>query len=606
MASKRPVVANLDFDSIKQDMIEYFQNREEFADYNFTGSGLNMLMDVLAYNTHYNALTANFLMNEMFLDTALMRNNVASIAKMLNYQPRSARASYTTVTLSVPRADAESNFYVIPAGSVFNARSGNESFNFFNIQDYTVQFGSDVGASSSVNIDVDIYEGAFFTQRFVNNGLNEFPEFSLLNENVDTTTLTVSVNGEKFEQLTPEQEGLNTASSTSKVFWVEETRDNSHKIVFGNGVIGKSLAVGDEIVATYLVTNGADANGISNFSVTIAGRSDIRISGTPSASGGGSAPEGVREIKRNAPHWYQSQYRAVTEKDYEAITRKKFGDIQAINVFGGEKVNRPGKVFIAIKPNTSDSLSDAVKQKLVNEFLSESNVVTVTPEIVDPLFVDIILKTVVVYDNSLLVTNDSVLKTKVLQLFTNFNTQYIGDFLSTFRMSSLTSEINDLDSAIVSSNSRISLRASVTSTNQSLNRNNFSFFNKIYHPEDGYKSSTGGVLSSNYFTRVGRTFQSAFDEDGNGNIRLFDLIDGVKVFVNNFAGTINYETGEINITIDLDAEDGVIEFTVVPDSFDVISDNDTILRIATAASQVEVVEKDQTAILKNLNLSRSS
>jgi len=597
----RPVVSDLDFQSIKDDMITYFKNRPEFADYEFAGSGLNLLMDILAYNTHYNSLAANFMLNESFIDTALVRSNVVSLAKSLNYLPRTAKCSTTKIKLNVPRLSNE-GFFVIPAGSLFKATSGSLTFNFYTIQDYTVNFSS---AQSSNTITVDVFEGKLFTQRFVHTDkTTEFPAFDLGYTNIDNSTLTVSVNGTKFNQVTPEEEGIVGQNRNSELYFVEETRDRTLKIIFGNNVIGKKLNISDEIIATFLQSSGEAANGVKSFSVNVPGRTDITISGTPNISQNGQSPESIQEIKDNAPHWYQAQFRAVTENDYSALLKNKFSDIQSINVYGGEKVNQPGKVFIAIKPKSGDKLTASTKDTLLTTILNKSSVVTVRPEFVDPFILKVVLKTVAIYDDTKLVTNRAALKARITSLLSNLNTVYLGEFLNNFRESYLSSQIQDLDSAIESSNTRVSLRVDNKVTGGTLAFYNWTYNNKLYHPNDGFNSANGGILSTNLFLREGRTNQSGFDEDGFGNIRLFDIVDDKKITVEPNAGTINYETGAITIQ-DFDPTDTTIEFTVIPDSFDVQADNNIILQVATDDSIVDVLEKNETATIKNLNISRS-
>lgn len=597
----RPIVSDLDFQSIKDDMISYFKDRPEFADYEFAGSGLNLLMDILAYNTHYNALAANFALNESFIDTALIRSNVVSLAKSLNYLPRSARSSTTKINLNVPRISNE-GFYVIPAGSTFKASGGGQTFNFYTIEDYTVNFTS---AATANNITVDIYEGKLSTQRFVHTDTTiEFPGFDLGQTNIDTTTLTVTVNGVKYEQITPENEGVIGQDRNSEIFFIEETRDRTHKIIFGNNVIGKKLNINDVIVATFLRSSGEAANGIKNFSINIPGRSDITTNTVPNISQNGQSPESIQEIKDNAPHWYQSQFRAVTENDYASLLKNKFADIQSINVYGGEKVNQPGKVFIAIKPKSGDALTKSTKDTLLATVLNNSSVVTVRPEFVDPFILKVVLKTVAIYDDARLVTNRSALKAKITSLLGNLNTIYLGEFMDSFRESFLSSQIQELDSAVESSNTRVSLRVDNKVTNGILQYYNWTFNNKLYHPNDGFNAENGGILSTNLFRRAGRTNNSGFDEDGFGNIRLFDVVEGEKITVEPNAGTINYETGDITLE-DFDPVDTTINFTTVPDSFDVQANNNIILEIATDDSIVDVLEKNETATIKNLNISRS-
>lgn len=599
----RPVVANLDFQDIKDDMINYFRGRPEFSDYEFTGSSLNLLMDILAYNTHYNALAANFLGNEMFLDSAVMRDNVVSIAKSLNYQPRSARASKTTLTINVPRVDDEL-IAVIPSGTLLAASSGNTTFNFYTIRDYTIQF--ETGTTEKTQL-IDAYEGTLITQRFVG-GTGPFQSFNLTNANVDIETLVVAVNGSRYTRITPESQGITEITANSNSYFVEETRNLNHRIVFGNDVIGREIDRGDEILATYLVTNGSVANGIRNFALTIPGRPNATIvDNSVEISSGGGDIETIREIKENAPRWFQSQYRAVTENDYAAFLRQNYADIQSISVYGGEKVGQPGKVFIAIKPKSGDRLPDTAKNALENEVLTGSNVVSIRPQIVDPFIIDIVPTTNLIYDEALLTVSRETLEARVTTLFDQFNTTFIGEFLENFRVSRLAAEIQALDNSIVSSNTRISIRVSVEVDEDGiLSTYNFSVNNRIFHPEEGYKNTSGGVLSSNYFNRDGRTTLSGFDDDGFGNMRLFDLINGQIVYVNDRAGTIDYSNGTIDITQEFRPNQGTLNFTLVPDSFDIIAENDTILRIATDDSTVTAIEKSDTATQRAFNNSRSA
>ena len=603
MAQKRPVVADLDFTTVKEDMISYFKSKDEFKDFEFTGSGMNLLMDILAYNTHYNAMTANFMLNEMFLDSAVVRSNVVSLAKSLNYVPRSARSASIFVTLTVTKSGTET-FAVIPSGTLFTATvaSTSQRLNFYTVKPYTVQFET---TETSANVTVQAFEGKITTQRFIHTSAKSgFSFFDLQNQNIDTTTLNVSVNGVKWTQVTPETEGITEITDSSFSYFIEETRTGSHRLVFGDGKIGSKLNTGDEIIATYLISSGANGNGATTVSLASGAFTNVSISSN-TVSSGGDAPETIREIRTNAPHWFQSQYRAVTENDYSVFLKKKYADIQAINVYGGETVGNPGKVYIVIKPKSTDVLPAATKAAIVADVIGDSKVVTITPVIVDPQYLNIVLKTTIIYDETTLVTSSDYLETSVIAMLSNFNTEYIGDFMQTFRASQLSAEIDNIDESIVSSNTRVSLRIDIASKSQKLDRYSFSFANKIFHPEDGYKASTGGVLSTNLFYRVGKNYQSGFDDDGYGNIRLFDQIGGVKQYVNDHAGSIDYETGDCGILIDVDPEDTTIKFSVTPDSFDVISEKNTILRIAVDDSKVIAIEKNNLTSQKLINLNRS-
>ena len=600
MADKRPVVANMDFDDIKQDMIDYFSNQDDLKDLNFTGSALNTLIDILAYNTHYNALTANFAMNETFLDTAIVRDNVVSLAKTLNYQPRSITASKTEIKLNISKTGNET-FFAIPAGTAFTAQEGNTTYNFFTISDNTVQFEESL---SSNDITVTAYEGSIISQRFVSSAVTGQASFELLNQNIDTQTIVVSVNGDKWQMVTPEIEGTTAVTKDSKIFFVEEIVDSKHKIVFGNGKVGKAIEANDEIIVTYIVTNGAEANGISSFTASISGKQTSEYSVlSAEKSYGGSAAETVQEIKTNAPKFFQSQFRAVTTNDYETILKKNFADIESINVFGGETIGKPGKVFLTIKPKSGDKLSDSVKDNIKSNILDKYNVVTISPEILDPEFVEVVVDTNIIYDNSKLTTNEFNLKSKTIRLYDSFNKTNLNNFGDSFYMSNLTAEINDLDDSIVSSNNRVKLKYINKSTNGILTYK-FTYGNRIYHPFDGYKADQGGVFNTNEFTIKGSAVKSVMEDNGYGKLVIYNIENGIKVLRNAAAGTINYETGEIDIE-DFVTSDDQITFTAIPDSFDITSSNNNLLRISSSDSTVRVIEVSNSAAIQQLSRSRS-
>ena len=296
MPDERPVVANPDFNDIKQFIISHFKADATFAEYDFKGSAMNTIIDILAYNTHYNNLAANYLINESFLDTALMRNNIISISKMLNYTPRSKQAAKAKITLRIPKING-TNVYTIPTGSLFTATDGTTTFNFYTLKNFSVQFDAADANGTTRDVEVDICEGDKITQRFsATADHTSFPRFELGNKNIDTTSINVSVNGSLWTQVTNETQGTTDVSNLSTIYFVEESRNLSHNLMFGNGVLGKKLEVGDEVLATYLVTNGSDANGVNSFSVAIQGRSDITVVSTKAATGGGDM-ETIQEIK---------------------------------------------------------------------------------------------------------------------------------------------------------------------------------------------------------------------------------------------------------------------------------------------------------------------
>ena len=602
----RPIIANLDFDTVKQDIVDHFKSRDEFKDYEFTGSSLNLLMDILSYNTHYYSLASNFLLNESFLDSALLRKNVVSLAKRLNYTPRSITSAFSVIQIRVVKQTSNDNIVVIPAGTAFTSAAGNSTITFHTTKDNVAQFAPNDVVGTSKTIEVIAYEGSYRTQSFkIDKNYTDFARFDLGQNNIDVSTLAVSVNAIRYQKVTPEEETLFQISGTSSVYFIEESRTGNPQLIFGNGIAGKALQEGDQVYASYLVSSGEEGNGVSNFTVSVPGRSDVTIV-SASVSQGGAARESIQSIKDNAPKWFQAQYRAVTANDYEVILKNKFADIQAINVYGGEDVGYPGSVFVCIKPKSSNALTNATKEVLKSEIISASNVVTVRPKFVDPRVFKLVLETVVVYDKSRLASNRQTLESLVSTLFEYVNGNYIGDFLSSFRESNLSYEIKNLDPSVVSSNTRVAIKAEVNIQNNKFTNYSYSFRNRLYHPTDGFLSNKGGILSSTFFYRTGRTNPSGFDEDGYGNIRLYDYIDNTKVYVNNKAGSINYTTGEIQFLYDFDfANAGSFEITVIPDSVDVIADNDMILEIDLTQSSVTAVDIKEIDVLKSVNLTRS-
>ncbi|MCG7944875.1 MAG: hypothetical protein N0C84_00865 [Candidatus Thiodiazotropha taylori] len=607
LINEKPLVANLDFNDVKDDILTHFRNRPEFTDYDFTGSALNLLIDILTYNTHYNSLTANFMLNEAYLDSAVIRANVVSLAKALNYTPRSASAAFTTLTLRFTKADLnDSAPIMIPAGSAFKAAAAGLSFTFHTVEDYSVQFKKTDLAGTTIDIDVGVYEGSYHTQRFEADGtVGEFTRYEIPQDNVDTSKMTVSVNGLRYVQVIPEEENIFGVTGDSKIYFVEESRNGYPVIVFGNDVTGDALQANDEVLVTYLQTNGSAGNSIKTFTGTVSGRPDMEIAVVNGPTSGGAGRETIQEIKDNAPHWFASQYRAVTEDDYEVLLRKHYPDIQAVSVYGGEEVYTPGRVYMAVKPKSGDKLSDAAKEILRSQIIDKYNVVTITPVFVDPQIVKVILSTTVIYDETKLVDNPNQLAARVKNLYSYMNNNYISNFLSTFHESNFSYELRSLDSAVLGSNTRVSLKVETGVNNYLLDTNKFQLYNKLYHPQDGFKADQGGILKTNLFKRLGQTVQSGLDDDGYGKIRLFNVVENEKIYVNYDAGVINYETGEFEIKFNMKPEEGPIEFTVIPESFDVIAENNVILEIDDQASTVNVIEKNDKDLMRYNNLSRS-
>ena len=393
-------VTDLDFDTVKDNFKVFLKQQSVFTDYDFEGSGMSVLMDLLAYNTHYLAFHSNMLANEMFLDTSLNRASAVSHAKAIGYTPVSMKASNASVTITVSNVPTTQTILTMPAGTIFNSTVDGVNYQFVTIADATANSTSGIFTFSNVRI----YEGTRITFRYVVDSNNLEQRFIIPSNKVDTSTLTVRIQNSSSDTTTTTY-SLNTdyttLNSTSTVYFLQEVEDGKFQVYFGDGVIGKKPTDNNIILLSYVVTNGTGADGANAFTAasSIGGYSSITTLTVTSASGGGD-PETVDSIKFNAPLKYASQGRAVTPDDYKSIIPSLYSNIRSIQVWGGED-NDPaiyGRVYISIKPTTGDSLTDSSKA-IITDGLKQYNVASVTPVIVDPETLSLVLGVTVKYNS---------------------------------------------------------------------------------------------------------------------------------------------------------------------------------------------------------------
>ena len=447
-------VTELDFDTLKTNLKNFLKQQSEFSDYDFEGAGLNVLLDILAYNTHYNAYYLNMLANESFLDSAILRNSVVSHAKRYGYVPRSATAPIAKINFTVNSLSSTPGSLTLPAGYVFLSNLiDSKSYNFITLDDVTV---SKTG-NNFVFSDLAIYEGKLnsYSYNFIE-ASNPNQIFLIPDLNIDTSTLKVSVR-QSTSNLTSVVYNLNTdilsVDSDSTIYYLQEGQNGKYEIYFGDNVLGKKLPDGAVVSLRYLVTNGDVSNKANNFiaSATIGGYSTFTVSSVSAASGG-SPKETIDQIKFAAPLQFTSQNRAVTKNDYIKLIQQKYPQFEAVNVWGGEENDPPiyGKVFISAKPKEGFEVTDSQKEYLKEEVIKPISVLTVTPEIVDVdyNFLKIIAK--VYYDPTKTITNVNNLKTQIQNKITIFCNSNLNTFNSLFKSSLLSAEIDNLDSSIVS------------------------------------------------------------------------------------------------------------------------------------------------------------
>jgi hypothetical protein len=598
MASNKLVVSDLDFDNIKSNLKTFLQDQPEFSDYNFEGSGFSVLLDILAYNTHYLGFNANMLVNEVYLDSADIRKNIVSLAKMLGYTPSSVKAPAANISIVVNNATGSS--LTMDKGTTFTSTVDGTTYQFVTNQVSTITPLDGVYRFT----DIIIYEGTLVTYRYTVDSSDVDQKFIIPSVNADTSTLKVTVQNSSVDTTSSVYSlatGVRSLDNTSKVYFLQETDTGKFEIYFGDGVLGRKLSDGNIVILEYVVTNKEESNGASAFTLssTIDGFSDVSIT-TNSVAQGGSEAESKESIRFNAPLQYTAQDRAVTSTDYETLVRSLYPNALSISAWGGEEDETPvyGVVKISIKAASGSTLTNQTKTEIVNS-LRQYNIASVRPVIVDPETISVILNSTVRYDSKLTTKTAATIKSDVISSLTNYNTNILQRFDGIFRYSKVTGLIDDADASIVSNITTVRVRKSFTPSFNTSTRYDIFFRNAFYNPHTGHNAAMGGILSSSGFIIDGNTNEMFLDDDGSGNIRRYYFDGGVRVYANNTQGTVNYTTGQVtlnslNITSVSNIRGStstVIEITVTPNSNDIVPVRNTIVEIDIANSTV-TVEKD--------------
>jgi hypothetical protein len=598
MASNKLVVSDLDFDNIKSNLKTFLQDQPEFSDYNFEGSGFSVLLDILAYNTHYLGFNANMLVNEVYLDSADIRKNIVSLAKMLGYTPSSVKAPAANISIVVNNATSSS--LTMDKGTTFTSTVDGTTYQFVTNEVSTITPLDGVYRFT----DIIIYEGTLVTYRYTVDSSDVDQKFIIPSVNADTSTLKVTVQNSSVDTTSSVYSlatGVRSLDNTSKVYFLQETDTGKFEIYFGDGVLGRKLSDGNIVILEYVVTNKEESNGASVFTLssTIDGFSNVSIT-TNSVAQGGSEAESKESIRFNAPLQYTAQDRAVTSTDYETLVRSLYPNALSISAWGGEEDETPvyGVVKISIKAASGSTLTNQTKTEIVNS-LRQYNIASVRPVIVDPETISVILNSTVRFDSKLTTKTAATIKSDVISSLTNYNTNILQRFDGIFRYSKVTGLIDDADASIVSNITTVRVRKSFTPSFNTSTRYDIFFRNAFYNPHTGHNAENGGILSSSGFTIDGNTNEMFLDDDGSGNVRRYYFDGGVRVYENNTQGTVNYATGQVtlnslNITSVSNIRGStstVIEITVTPNSNDIVPVRNTIVEIDIAISTV-TVEKD--------------
>ena len=568
-SNKKINVTTLDFDDIKSNIKEYLRGQTEFQDYDFEGSAMSVVLDILAYNTHYNALYNNMAINEMFLDSARKRNSVVSLSKMLGYSPRSATCSTAQVTLTVSAPNSNATNLILPAYTPFTTTIENRNYTFYT--QGAINAVSSTGVFTYQNIN--IVEGTPLSFNFT---VAPGVRYIIPNPNVDLNTLNIRVQESATSSVYTSfthAENIVTANSEAKVYWVKEIDEGLYEITFGDGNIGMALNTGNIVHLDYFVSSLDVPNGARTFSYaggTLLPGASISVVTTGIAANG-AAPEDIDSIRFNAPRMYASQNRAVTPDDYKAIVYSLFSDAASVTCWGGEDNNPPvyGKVYICVKPKDSTKLTTTQKSLLKSTILQQRNVVSVIPEIVDPEYINVAVTTTVYFNEQATTKTATDIAALVTNTINAYNVNELDRFDGVFRFSKLSKLIDNSDPSIVNNITTILLRRSLIVRYNVSAQYLLNIINPIWSagaPEESFKSTGFYIAGSDEIHYL--------DDDGVAHVRLFRYgANGVKVIVNPAIGNIDYANGVVDIKnlhitalADLD-----LEISIRPLSNDVVS-----------------------------------
>ena len=605
--------SNLDFDQIKTSIRDYLRANSNFTDYDFEGSNLSILIDVLAYNTYISSYNANMISNEVFIDSATLRENVVSLARNIGYLPSSRKAASAIISFFVDTDffNVQPKFLTLKSGVVCSTSAGNRTYNFSIPDDVSAP----VVNGEAVFNSIEIYEGIFQNEFYTVDQTNK-PEqrFILSNEYVDTSSIRVRVKDSATSTQSVKYnlvDNILDVDSTSNVFFVQEIEDQRYEIIFGDGIFGRKLENGNFIEITYISSNGVEGNGFVNFSfsgrmvdnngfVVFKGISPISLI---EASDGGKEIENIASIKKYAPRLFSSQNRAVTASDYEVIVNKIFPEVESINVFGGEELDPPqyGRVFIAIKPFYGPFVPSRIKDNITRE-LRNYSVAGIDHRIIDLKYLYIELDTTVYYNSNL--TNSPLsIKSKVDNNVQSYSdSTELNKYGARFKYSKYQKVVDDTDPAITSNITRVIMRRDISAKVNAFAEYEICYGNSFHiKNENGYNIKSSGFYIDGVSTPV--YISDTPNSDGiTGNVFLFRLnTDNQPVIVRKTIGFIDYEKGEVLITpikvistLKSNLGQPIIELSAIPKSNDVIGLQDLYLQLDISNSvttlQTDVIE----------------
>jgi hypothetical protein len=604
---------SLDFEDIKTSIKDYIRANSNFTDYDFEGSNLSVIIDILAYNTYISSYNANMVSNEVFIDSATLRENIVSLARNIGYVPRSRQSAIANISFFIDVSDITVNpplTLSLQKGIICTSSStfGGQSFVFSIPENITKPVVNGIAFFENI----EIYEGSFITERFIVDPLNLDQKYILNNSNIDTNSIRVFVtetdNGDARIKYNIE-ENIIGINSKSRIFFIQEIEDQRYELIFGDGNFGKKLNLSDTIEVSYIVTNGENGNGISNF--TFSGRvfdnnnsiitSGLSLVTTNLNSRNGKEIESVSSIKKYAPRTYSAQNRAVTSRDYESIIPKIYPQTESVSVFGGEELSPPqyGKVFITIKPISGNFLSTSIKQNIKND-LKKYSVAGIIPEILDLKYLYIEIFSDVYYNPNLVRESNSVKTLLINNIEIYSKSNELNRYGARFKYSKFLRLLDDSNSAITSNITSIQIRRDLKPELNKSAEYEICFGNSFHIKNvTGYNIKTTGIIVDGISDTV---YISDLPNKNKktGSLFLFKLNAKEEAFiVRSSIGIIDYEKGEILLnpikilsTQKNKNGDAIIEISASPKSNDVIGKQDLYLELNINDVQLNMIADD--------------
>ena len=579
MLNSKLRITELDFDTIKTNIKSFLSDQSEFSDYDFDGSGLSVLLDILAYNTHYNSYYLNMVANEMFLDSVSQRDSAVSIAKHLGYVTKSANSAEAVVTLSIGCTEGDHDDWPstisVPKHTKFTTEIDSITYTFFTLSAYTATSYLDALDVRTFTLEnIRIYEGKLGEIQYIVNQTGFEQKYIIPSSMVDTGSLVVRVKSSAsstVEDVYSLYDNVEDLTSTSKVYFIQEVANEQYEVYFGDDILGKKLTEGNVLTIEYQQTSGSTVNSANLFvladTLSYSGQTDppsTATTNTTAASGGVTDIESIESIKNNAPKTFQTQNRAVTKRDYKSIVISKYPNASSVITWGGEENDPPdyGSVYISIKPVTGLLLNSIQKQDLIDTVLNIYKVLAITPKVVDPDYTFLTVTSTVSYNSGTALQPENTIKDLVNATIIDFNKQYLGQFEKLYRHSQLVALIDDSDSSIVSNVTKIKAKKRIkpiisTTAGWTLKYNNSLVKSSFY--------------SDNFYVEASSVAVKIID-DGSGNLTLVTASSGAVQ--NASFGTIDYVGGTVvipslNVNLLKTSDTIFLYFTVDVDETDI-------------------------------------